>query len=92
MANVVSMPKLGLTMKEGTVAKWCKAEGDEIREGEILLEITTDKLTNSIEAETSGVVRKILIEEGEKVPCQTPICIIGGADEDISGCLEGIKG
>ena len=35
MANVVSMPKLGLTMKEGTVAKWCKAEGDEIREGKI---------------------------------------------------------
>ena len=91
MANLITMPKLGLTMKDGVVAKWCKNEGDAVRAGETLLEITTDKLTNSLESEYEGTIRKILVQEGEKVPCQTPLCIIGQKDEDISQCLAEIK-
>lgn len=87
MADIVTMPKLGLTMKDGTVAKWCKKEGEKISEGDVLLEIATDKLTNSVESDYEGFVRKILVEEGERVPCQTPLCIIGAEDEDISGCI-----
>ena len=57
MAKVVVMPKLGLTMTEGTVSKWLKKVGDEIKSGEPFFEVETDKLTNTIEANTDGVVR-----------------------------------
>lgn len=87
MAIIVKMPKLGSTMKEGTVEKWHKNEGDMVEEEEILFEVTTEKLSNEIEADTEGVLRKILVEEGETVACQTPIAIIADADEDISELL-----
>lgn len=91
MANLITMPKLGLTMKDGVVAKWCKNEGDGVKAGETILEITTDKLTNSLESEYEGTIRKILVQEGEKVPCQTPLCVIAESDEDISQCLAEIE-
>ena len=56
MAKVVVMPKLGLTMTEGTVSSWLKKEGDAVKEGEPLFEVETDKLTNTIEASATGVV------------------------------------
>ena len=87
MAEVIVMPKLGLTMKEGTIGKWFKNEGDHVTEGEILLEVTTDKLTNEIEANCSGVLRKIIIPAGDATGCLEPIAIIGDADEDISGLI-----
>jgi len=87
MAEVIVMPKLGLTMKEGTIGKWFKNEGDQIKEGEVLLEVTTDKLTNEIEATCSGVLRKIIIPAGNATGCLMPIAIIGDADEDISGLV-----
>ena len=54
----IVMPKLGLTMTEGTVSKWLKAEGDTVKEGEPLFEVETDKLTNTIEASASEVARR----------------------------------
>ena len=87
MAEVIVMPKLGLTMKEGTIGKWFKNEGDQIKEGEVLLEVTTDKLTNEIEATCSGVLRKIIIPAGNATGCLMPIAIIGDTDEDISGLV-----
>jgi len=74
-------------MKEGTIGKWFKNEGDQIKEGEVLLEVTTDKLTNEIEATCSGVLRKIIIPAGNATGCLMPIAIIGDADEDISGLV-----
>jgi len=87
MAKLIVMPKLGLTMKEGKIVKWHKIEGDQINIGETLLEIATDKLTNEIEANVSGYIRKLLANEGEVVPCLEPIAIIGDKDEDISTLL-----
>lgn len=87
MASVVVMPKLGLTMKEGKIIKWYKAEGDPIQPGEILFEVATDKLTNEVEANEGGIVRKLLLEAGESIECLKPIAIIGSADEDISGLI-----
>jgi pyruvate dehydrogenase E2 component (dihydrolipoamide acetyltransferase) len=84
MANVLVMPKLGLTMTEGTIAKWHKKEGDPVKAGELLYEVETDKLTNEIEAKEEGVLRRIIVAEGDSVPCLEPIAIIAGADEDIS--------
>ncbi|KAA8672945.1 biotin/lipoyl-containing protein, partial [Clostridium sp. HV4-5-A1G] len=64
MSCIEVMPKLGLTMTEGTLVDWHKSEGEKVEKGEVLFEVETDKLTNEIEAKESGVLRKILVEEG----------------------------
>jgi pyruvate dehydrogenase E2 component (dihydrolipoamide acetyltransferase) len=87
MAKKIVMPKLGLTMKEGKLAKWYKAEGDPIKSGEKLFSIETDKITNDAEATDDGVLRKIIVKEGQTVPIMEAVGIIGGADEDISALL-----
>jgi pyruvate dehydrogenase E2 component (dihydrolipoamide acetyltransferase) len=87
MATVIKMPKMGSTMKEGLLAKWLVKEGDAVNEEDVLFEVSTDKITNEIESEVTGIVRKILVAEGETVPCQTPLAIIADADEDISNVL-----
>ena len=87
MAKVVVMPKLGLTMTEGTVSSWLKKAGDAVKEGEPLFEVETDKLTNTIEASATGVLRKIIAGEGVTVPVLDKIAVIAAADEDISGLL-----
>ena len=81
MATELLMPKLGLTMTEGTIDEWKKKEGDAVRQGEILYSVATDKLTNDVEAECDGVLLKILVKEGETVPCKTLIGWIGAAGE-----------
>lgn len=88
MAKVVVMPKLGLTMVEGKVAKWHKEEGEEVKKGETLVDIETDKLTNQIEADVDGILRKIFVQRGDKAPVSSKIAIIADADEDISQYLE----
>ncbi len=87
MAKVVVMPKLGLTMTEGTVSKWLKKVGDAVNEGEPLFEVETDKLTNTIEASASGVLRHIFAHDGATVPVLDKIAIIAAADEDIGALL-----
>ncbi len=89
MAKEIVMPKLGLTMTEGTVSKWLKKVGDEVKEGEPLFEVETDKLTNTIEASASGVLRHIFVEEGTTVPLFGKLAIVAAADEDISALLGG---
>ena len=64
MAQEVIMPKWGLTMKEGKVSRWLKAEGDPVKAGEPLFEVETDKITNSVEAPADGVLAKIIVPEG----------------------------
>src|SRR3954470_7318375 len=73
----VTMPRLSDTMTEGTIAKWLKHPGDEVKKGEILLEIETDKATMELEAYESGVVEKVLVDEGQTVPIGQPIMLIG---------------
>lgn len=84
MAFEIKMPQLGLTMEEGTVAKWLKQEGDSVKKGDVLLEITTDKLTSEIESEADGVLLKIVAEEGEDVPVKGLLGYIGEAGEQIA--------
>lgn len=85
MAEKVLMPKLGLTMTEGTIEEWKKKEGDEVKKGEILFSVATDKLTNDIEAEADGVLLKILVGEGEDAPCKAVIAWIGAPGEVVPG-------
>ncbi len=88
MAELVIMPKLGFNMEVGTLVKWHKQEGQMVKKGETLFEITTDKASIEIEATVEGIVRKLLVREGETVPVTTAIAIIGLADEDISRLLQ----
>ncbi len=83
------MPQLGSTMEEGTINRWFKQEGESVRAGEPLLEIMTDKANMEVEAPCDGVVRRILIAPDILVAIQTPIAVIAGADEDISGLTGG---
>src|ERR687893_2198701 len=87
MATQVIMPKLSPTMEEGQLSKWLKKEGDQVSMGEPLAEIDTDKATMEMQALGSGVLRKILIGEGESAPLGQLIAIIGEPDEDISALL-----
>jgi len=87
MATKMLMPLLGQTMEEGTIIKWFKNEGDEIKAGEPLLEVMTDKVNMEVEAPESGVLRKILAQPDEIVPVKEPIAIIGTADEPIDDLL-----
>ena len=89
MAKVIVMPKLGLTMTEGTVVKWLKAEGEAVKEGEPLFEVETDKLTNTIEASVSGTLLKIAEPEGAAVECLKPLAVIGEPGEDYAALLGG---
>jgi pyruvate dehydrogenase E2 component (dihydrolipoamide acetyltransferase) len=83
MATTVIMPKLGLTMTEGTIEKWLKQEGDRVEKGELLVEIITEKINFQYEAPASGILRKIFHHEGEVVPVATPIAIIAEESEVI---------
>ena len=87
MASKVIMPKLSPTMEEGQIARWLKKEGDKVSMGEPLAEIDTDKATMEMQSLSNGVLRKILINEGESAPLGQLIAVIGEPDEDISAVL-----
>ncbi len=82
------MPKLGLTMIQGKVVKWLVAEGGAVTKGQTIVQVTTEKIANVVEAPADGVLRKVLVPEGKTVPVLTPLAIIAGADEDISEAVK----
>jgi pyruvate dehydrogenase E2 component (dihydrolipoamide acetyltransferase) len=83
MANEVKLPRLGQGMESGTIVKWLKSEGDEVEKGEPLYELDTDKVTQEVEADVSGVLLKIAVAEGE-VPVGQTIAVIGEQGEETS--------
>ncbi|MCI8848607.1 MAG: 2-oxo acid dehydrogenase subunit E2 [Oscillibacter sp.] len=85
MAFEVLMPQLGLTMEEGTVSEWKKHEGDAVKAGDVILEITTDKLTNEVTSEFDGTLLKIVAQEGEDVPVKGLLAYIGQPGEAVGG-------
>lgn len=85
MADIVTMPKLGFDMAEGTLVRWAKKEGDKVEKGELLAEIETDKATVEVESQYSGVVLKHLVKEGTAVPVSQPIAAVGAAGEKYEG-------
>jgi len=82
MATEVKLPRLGQGMEMGTIVKWLKSEGDEVKKGEPLYELDTDKVTQEVEADASGVLLKIRVREGEVAVGHT-IAVIGEADESV---------
>ena len=81
MATNIVMPQMGYDMREGTVVKWYKGEGEEVARGEVIADIETDKATVEFEAYTSGVLRRIIADEGVSIPVGELIAVIAGADE-----------
>ncbi|HZO63027.1 MAG TPA: dihydrolipoamide acetyltransferase family protein [Gaiellaceae bacterium] len=82
MASEVILPRLGQGMESGTIVRWLRSEGDQVEKGEPLYELDTDKVTQEVEADASGVLLKILVAEGE-VPVGTAVAYLGEAGEDI---------
>ncbi len=78
------MPKLGVDMQEGEIIEWKKQEGDVVNEGDILLEIMSDKTNMELEAEDSGVLLKITRQAGETVPVTEVIGYIGAEGEVVA--------
>jgi len=84
MASEIKMPQLGLTMTEGTVTRWFKTVGEAVAEGEVLFEVATDKITNQIESTAAGTLLQILVEEGQTVPVQAVVGVVGAAGESVA--------
>ncbi len=87
MATVITMPKLGMNMEEGTLTKWFVEEGGAVVRGEPLFELETDKNVLTINATQDGILLKITAECDEPYPCGTPIAVVGEEGEDSSGLL-----
>lgn len=84
MADIVTMPKLGFDMAEGTLIRWVVNEGEKVSKGMVLAEIETDKATVEVESYYDGVILRHLVTEGEIVPISTPIALVGDEGEDVN--------
>ena len=85
MATEIRMPQFGVSMETGTIAKWFKAEGDPVKAGEAVASIETEKLTNEVVSETDGVILAIAAQEGEDVPIQGLMAVVGAPGEVWNG-------
>lgn len=83
MATPVLMPKLGLTMNSGVVSRWNKKEGEQVRKGDILMVVATDKLTFEVESPGEGVLLKIRVPEGRDVPVGEVLAFLGQSGERV---------
>jgi len=84
MIREVVMPKLGQTMEEASIEAWRVREGDNVQKGDVLLEINTDKAALEVESFYAGVVKKLLYAQGDTVPCNAVIALIGDAADAVT--------
>src|SRR3982750_209307 len=87
MATKVVMEALSPTMEEGRLVKWSKNEGDQIKSGDVLAEVETDKAVMELVARGDGVLRKRLANEGDASPVGTLLAVIAGPDENIDSIV-----
>jgi pyruvate dehydrogenase E2 component (dihydrolipoamide acetyltransferase) len=92
MATDVMMPRLSDSMEEGTVLKWLVDVGGEVKRGEPLVEIETDKANMTYEADTDGVLIEVLAQEGETLPIGQVIARVGAAGEEVAGRRSQVAG
>lgn len=91
MAEIIRMPKMSDTMEEGVIAGWLKKVGEEVKSGDILAEVETDKATMELESYDDGFLLHIGVKDGDSVPVDGVIAIIGEKDEDVSSILNDLK-
>jgi len=92
MAEIIRMPKMSDTMEEGVIAAWLKKVGDEVKPGDILAEVETDKATMELESYDEGILLYVGVQEKDAVPVNGVIAIIGEKGEDIADLLKEIEG
>lgn len=92
MAKEVLMPKLGMTMETGTIMQWLVQEGDAVSQGDVLLEVMTDKINIEVEAYESGTLLKIYYQEGDVVPVNQVIAYIGEEGEEVPAAPPALEG
>jgi len=88
VASEIKLPRLGQGMESGTIVKWLKSEGERVEKGEPLYELDTDKVTQEVEADASGVLLQIAVQEGE-VPVGRTIAVIGEEGEEVPASRNG---
>ena len=91
MAEIIRMPKMSDTMEEGVIAGWLKKVGEEVKSGDILAEVETDKATMELKSYDDGFLLHIGVKDGDSVPVDGVIAIIGEKDEDVSSILNDLK-
>jgi pyruvate dehydrogenase E2 component (dihydrolipoamide acetyltransferase) len=84
MSSQVTLPRLGQGMESGTIVRWLKSEGDQVEKGDPLYELDTEKVTQEVEADASGVLLKILAGEGEEIEVGRAIAVIGEEGEEVA--------
>ncbi len=84
MATQVTLPRLGQGMETGTILRWLKSVGDRVEKGEVLYEVETEKATQEVEAEQSGVLLKLVAQEGDEIEVGKPIAVIGEEGEEVA--------
>ncbi|WKZ48123.1 MAG: dihydrolipoamide acetyltransferase family protein [Anaerolineales bacterium] len=87
MAETINMPKLGFDMAEGVLVRWVKQVGENINKGDVLAEIETDKATVEVESPAGGVVLQLIVNQGDVVPVNAPIAVVGAAGEKADAAL-----
>ncbi len=83
MIQEVKLVKIGLTMETGKIVKWHKAVGEQVREGEAFFDVETDKAVQTVESLYTGYVKKILVAEGQEVPVNTILALIGDKGDKV---------
>src|SRR5438105_15960362 len=91
MSTDVVMPQMGESIAEGTIVRWIKKVGDQVARDEPLFEISTDKVDAEIPSPAAGVVSEIRVKEGETVPVNSVVAIIGPAEERAAATTEPAK-
>lgn len=87
MAELIKLPKMSDTMTEGVIVRWNVKVGDTVKSGDILAEVETDKATMDMEVYAKGTVLQLLVEEGNAIPVDGPIAIVGAPGEDVQALL-----
>ena len=91
MAEIIRMPKMSDTMEEGVIAEWLKKVGDEVKSGDLLAEVETDKATMELESYDDGILLHIGVKNGDSVPVNGVIAIIGDKGEDVDDILKNLN-
>ena len=84
MASEIVLPQWGMEMQDGTIVRWLKQEGDPVEEGEAIVEVETAKLQTELESTASGILSRIVAQEGEIVPIRGVLCVIAEPGEELS--------
>jgi pyruvate dehydrogenase E2 component (dihydrolipoamide acetyltransferase) len=88
MAQIIRLPKMSDTMEEGVIVSWLVKEGDQVKSGDIIAEVETDKATMELENFEKGIILHLAAKEGEAIPVDAIIAIVGNAGEDFASLLQ----